>query len=628
MGRPYDGEMNAMRGTYEWAMSSDVGTLTDFAAAAVGSPLYAVGTGGSLTAATLAAALHHDTGSAAEALTPLAFLDRERLDCSAASVLLFTAGGANVDMLAALDRAVALRPATLCLVCMSPRSKAARVVSRARGARLQAARVPAGRDGFLATNSLIAMSVWACRAYGEAGLSCCGGFPKFDSLVGDETENTCIGAALRKCPTLVILHDSWGRIAAVDLESKMVESGLASVQVADYRHFAHGRHNWLDKRLNSSVVALVSPGCERLASATLRQVPDEVPMISIETPFDGPIGSLALLAKAMRFVGALGKALGIDPGKPRVATFGRQLYALRYKPPPLGGATAIERIALCRKFGTDREAGPGTRRLRNLRSFVNMMMQQKFGGIVFDYDGTLVDTQDRRRLPKPAVNNTLTALLSSNIIVCVATGRGKSAGDALRRAIPKEYWPRTLIGYYNGADVGPLDDVGIPDRSGPVDPTLDEFLSAEAHKKESVGIKRTVRPHQITYESKKLSMADITRYLASIVSHTNKKVKIVTSAHSIDVIAVDTTKSVLIDCAKSAIKGGLEVLCMGDMGKWPGNDYELLSHPYSLSVDEVSGNAHTCWNLLPVGILGAAGATYYMERFKTNSGFFRIGEIK
>ena len=627
MGRPYGAEMEAMSGTYEWSLSTDVGSLSDFARAAAGAPLYAVGSGGSLTAATLAAALHHDTGSVAEALTPLAFLDRERLDCSNASVLLFTAGGGNGDILAALDRAVALRPRALGVVCTSPRSRAARAAARARGTHLQAGLVPSGRDGFLATNSLLAMSAWACRAYEEAGLAACG-LPRFGDLAGDAADAAASAARLAGCTTLVVLHDSWGRIAAVDLESKMSEGGLAGVQMADYRHFAHGRHNWLDKRAGSGVAALASPGCERLASATLGCLPRKVPALRIDTRLDGPAGALALLVRSMRLVGLFGAALGVDPGRPRVAAFGRRLYGLRYRPPPLGGATAVERAALCRKFGTHRMAGPGELRLRGLRRFADALSGQRFGGIVFDYDGTLVDTQDRQRPPRAPVRRLLGGLLSGGIMACVATGRGKSAREDLRKAIGKEHWPRILVGYYNGGDIGPLDDDSVPDKELPMDPALDEFLSVRGLEDVLAGAKKEERPHQITYEGSGLRAADMAGRLAAAAPSVAKRVKIVESAHSVDVVASSTTKRALARRARSSIRAGLSVLCIGDMGRPPGNDHELLSGPYSLSVGEVSGDIRTCWNLLPPGVSGPAGTIHYMQRFKVGRGHLRVGGLQ
>ena len=629
MGRPYGAEMDAMQGTYELALSSDIGSLAGFAGAAAGAPLYAVGSGGSLTAAALAAALHHGTGSAAEALTPLAFLDRERLDCSGASVLLFTAGGCNADILAALDRAIALRPRALGVVCASPRSRAARAAARARGACLQAGSVPAGRDGFLATNSLLAMSVWACRAYEGAGLAACR-LPEFADLAGDDDAEN-IGARagrLHVCTTLAVLHDAWGRIAAIDLESKMSEGGLVGVQMADYRHFAHGRHNWLDKRAGSGVVALASPGCERLASSTLECLPGRVPVLRVDTRLDGPAGALALLVQSMRLVGSFGAALGVDPGRPRVAAFGRRLYGLRYRPPPLDDATDAERAALCKKFGTHRMAGPGERRLCDLRRFAGALASQKFGAIVFDYDGTLVGTQDRKRPPRAAVKKLLCGLLSSGIMVCVATGRGKSVREALQKTIGREHWPRTLIGYYNGADIGPLDDAGVPDKELPMDPALDEFLSVKGLNGALASAKSDPRPHQITYEGSNLSAADIADQLAATAPRTARKVKIVESAHSVDVVAAATTKKALARRAGSSIREGLSVLCVGDMGRPPGNDHELLSGPHSLSVGDVSDDPHTCWNLLPPDVSGPDGTIHYMQRLKVRRGHFRVGELR
>ncbi len=74
---------------------------------------------------------------------------------------------------------------------------------------------------------------------------------------------------------LVVLFGELGRPAAIDLESKFSEVGLASVQLADFRNFAHGRHNWLDKHLSNTVVVSIEIGQEAaLASRTLRLLPN------------------------------------------------------------------------------------------------------------------------------------------------------------------------------------------------------------------------------------------------------------------------------------------------------------------------------------------------------------------
>src|SRR5260370_29648479 len=43
----------------------------------------------------------------------------------------------------------------------------------------------------------------------------------------------------------IVLHSPSLDAAAWDLESKFSEAALGSIQVADYRNFAHGRHHWI-----------------------------------------------------------------------------------------------------------------------------------------------------------------------------------------------------------------------------------------------------------------------------------------------------------------------------------------------------------------------------------------------
>jgi hypothetical protein len=62
------------------------------------------------------------------------------------------------------------------------------------------------------------------------------------------------------------------------------------------------------------------------------------------------------------------------------------------------------------------------------------------------------------------------------------------------------------------------------------------------------------------------------------------------------------------DARDIMIEGTLpRFLCIGDSGAWPGNDFELLSAPLSLSVDRVSVEPDRCWNLLPAGVGGSRG---------------------
>jgi hypothetical protein len=65
-------------------------------------------------------------------------------------------------------------------------------------------------------------------------------------------------------------------------------------------------------------------------------------------------------------------------------------------------------------------------------------------------------------------------------------------------------------------------------------------------------------------------------------------------------------------------------LFIGDRPSWPGNDFELLSQPGSLSVDEVDCDLDTGWNLAPAGVTGSAALLNYLGQIRKSSKHFRL----
>ncbi len=101
--------------------------------------------------------------------------------------------------------------------------------------------------------------------------------------------------------------------------------------------------------------------------------------------------------------------------------------------------------------------------------------------------------------------------------------------------------------------------------------------------------------------------------------------RVVLSSHSVDVLATGVSKANLVRAV--AAKAGVAPdapLCIGDRGQWPGNDFELLALPYSLSVDEVSESLLSCWNVLPRGISCVPGTMSYLSRMEMKDGAVRM----
>ena len=637
MGKPYASELAQVPSTLAWATAFDIAPLRRVVRNAGSLPLLAVGSGGSLTAAHLLAGVHRRcTGRLASVSTPLEII-ADDLEPQV-SVWLISAGGRNVDILSAFSAVVKREPRQLCVMCGGSDSPLASEARQHAYVDLLEFTFPAGKDGFLATNSLLALSVLVARAYAEEyggqHLSKSG----LESLVRDGIPQTpklaswrAVTAALWARDTTVVLHGPDTRAGALDLESKFTEAALGNVQVADYRNFAHGRHHWLAKRGGGSgVLAFTTLRDRKLADKTLALIPPEVPVARIDLDGDFLAASLASLVVAFYVAGWAGSARDIDPGRPGVPEFGRRLYNLG--PPRPERRKPDMKLAPSDVVAIERKAGLPIDRLvdrgdlaswRNaLVDFKGSLSQGLFSAIVFDYDGTLVETRDRFNPPVPEIGRELLRFLDAGLLVGIATGRGASVRRDLQASLPRSLWSRVIVGYYNGADVAALDDEERPDgtpASVEMLAPLAEALRAQPELAEIA--KQSDRRHQITLEPRRAvpenRLWDIANQVVQI--HEVTGVCVVRSSHSIDILAPGVSKRhVLTRVAELCQSGGdARILKIGDRGRWPGNDFTLLREPHSLSVDEVSVDPATCWNLAPPGQRGAQATLVYCRALRT-----------
>ena len=349
MGKPYSKELDKISETYQWANKTPIDNLIEFVKRSKKTPLYVIGSGGSFSATTFASLLHQDTGMVAKCLTPLEFLEYDNID-SNCSVLIITANGNNKDILSAFDKAIEIKPKNIGIVCASATNKLTKKAAGIPNVLVHGVKIPIGKDGFLATNSLIATLIWLCRSYILAH-SLLYKIPSLSELVylGKSKEEfekdlkTKLGDFTDR-DTVVCLYDNWGKTAAVDAESKLIESGLVNIQLADYRNFAHGRHNWLDKNKEKTcLIALVNPNCEQLANKTMELIPDHTPKMTISTNYEGPVAAISLLIQIFYIVKFFGEVRNIDPGRPGVADFGRKMYQLSIPKNNLDSFTGLEK---------------------------------------------------------------------------------------------------------------------------------------------------------------------------------------------------------------------------------------------------------------------------------------------
>lgn len=636
--------MEKLAATFAWVASADIEPLQQAVGAARLSSLRAIGSGGSLTAAYALAGLHQRyTDLLAAVATPLEAVDNP-LDAEIATWLL-SAGGKNPDIMAAAKTLILREPRHLGVLCGRSDSQLAHLCRQHPYVNLLLYPPPAGKDGFLATNSLLGFAALLTRAYAvEFGSDADwqDTVEHMTPLLRDAAVTEAWEAAMGPLwtrPTTLVLHGPATRVGAIDLESKFTEAALGHLQLADYRNFAHGRHHWLAKRSETSaVLAFVTSADRALAERTLDLIPRHVPRARIV--FDGGPSAVALASvlAALRITGWAGYTRGIDPGRPGIPNFGRKLYNLKLPRPP--SVTESPRLspraaaAIARKAGVAHSRLPALSDLGRWRealdTFLARLRVANFAAIVLDYDGTMVDTRRRYKPVEPEFAGELARLAAAGVHIGIATGRGKSVRGALQECLPDGLWHRVLVGYYNGAELAPLDDNSAPDGTEGVCAALRTLADALHHQPEIARFACMVeRSSQITLEAAGMRECRLWDLVHQVVLKNGiHGVTVTRSDHSVDIVAPGVSKLNVVRKLRETIRD--DILVMGDRGCWPGNDHDLLSEPFALGVDEISADPATCWHLGKPGQRGPAVALDYLSSLTARDGRlkFEVGALQ
>jgi hypothetical protein len=626
LGKPYWSELTHLPATYKWANQVDVSRFERGVRDGSLLPLVAIGSGGSFSAAVHAAWCHQrSTGQLGLAVTPLQAADLPNLRST--SALILSAGGSNPDVLGVCRRMIQQEPEFLNVLCLSENSPLARLCAEYEFVRCAEAPLQL-RDGFVATNSILALATIISRSYSQLPRT---GIPEsleellqasngLDQWV-EALRETCLPAMRR--PYLLVLHGGAASMpAAFDLESKCSEAALAAVQVSDYRNFAHGRHHWLAKKgAETGVIAFMTEDDSRLPERTLALLPDEVAVAPIRIASKGDNAALEALVASLYVAGFIGDAHQIDPGRPGVPEFGRRIYHLNAWSKKATAATTLRKTAIERKVGLPmgllprEEADQWT---QAYDSFVEKLESTTFEALVLDYDGTVCDDKFRYTTLPSNIAGPLESLLRAGAQIGFATGRGKSVRRALRDCIGSTWWRQVIIAYHNGAEIATLDADDIPPAAFPhaaLIQTVGERLAASSALRHISQL--DCKPYQVTVISTSPAYTErVYNLVCDLTADTFAHgITCLRSAHSVDLLAPGITKVRLLDhLASAAVSPAPAFLCIGDLGGWPGNDFALLGTPYSLSAHHVSSAPDRCWNLVPAGLRNSQATRWYLER--------------
>ena len=626
----YYRELDRLSSAIDFVCNIPIAPLSDLLASLASKPLLAVGSGGSFTAANLVAMLHESsTHHIGKATTPYQSLAIPSL--LDAGTILISAGGNNSDALAAFRGLAKRTVGSLAVVTASPDSKLVHLAAGNSGTQIFSFKLPFARDGFLATNSLVATSVLISRAYREFSSV---GEIRFDGLgtVPDwhvMPETLSVIREILAQETLIVLAGSWAWPAAVDLESKFSEAGLAHVQLVDYRNFAHGRHLWLAKRGDSTgVIALASPETEAVVARTLSTLPSNTKSFVLRTDRASSGGAVDLICQGMFLVGLAAEQFQTRLTRPGVPAFGRRLYSSGFGH---CDTQSLADIWVARKMMAIGHSSKGIleQTQQSLFAFLKHLTCTRFEALVSDYDGTLYDRSESCTLPSQSIQRELVRLLDEGLILGVASGRGNSVTRALREFLPKSLWGRVIVGSYGGAVV-----VSLSEQEEDSLAQDDVLVEARRHLQQALRVMSLhfdLNPQLLSIRpARGIDLARLRHLILETLDDRLEGRRVVESAHSIDILGTLASKLRVVDSVveRTGSKDASVVLRIGDQGAWNGNDYDLLASGVSLSVDRVSGDLSTCWNISTPGYRSSLAATEYLRALQRRGTAFVFQHTK
>ena len=309
-----------LQAVVDQVLSSDLTPVRDFLFSNPSQPLIATGSGGAESSADLAALLYGARGGMSVTVTPYTFNSYSDAALRTSKILLISKGGHNNDILFATKRALEVNPACSAAInfSVSDRNEARKVFLKAGSDKSFVVPVSGARDGFVSIGTPLAyFSIFTKIFQPEVELEKYKTVPAGSYTLCHNDGTSFPLSDLRMVHSYIVLHGSWGRPVALNIENKLVECGIAPASVYDYRNYSHGRFIFTSNHLaDSAIVLLVSPRERDIVRRVRGFLPPKAKLVIIETDQDAPEASLDLLIRATDFYAALCQTIGANPESP------------------------------------------------------------------------------------------------------------------------------------------------------------------------------------------------------------------------------------------------------------------------------------------------------------------------
>lgn len=294
-----------------------------------------IGSGGSFTASVFAETMYlHELGKIAKAITPYEFEGLQKID-EETLVWFISHGGGNTDILGSALHAKKLNHKNCVILTGNKNSK---LSDMAKENGWKSIFVQAQERNFVSVIGLLSqVSIYCGLLSPENSLD------DLEEFFSEENLRTRFNSIMREMriiankvaknsDTLENVHlvgfaRGWGWPALIDLESKIVEGGVCTIEISELKNFTHGRYMNLFGRPNRRVILYKTPKDGEIVDYLVKKFHRFVPSFIINTDNEGIVGALDLLIKSLFLSWYLGEIAKKDILKPRFPMQARGLYS-------------------------------------------------------------------------------------------------------------------------------------------------------------------------------------------------------------------------------------------------------------------------------------------------------------
>ena len=316
--------VDGAEGIFRYVEGLNVDKLAEFFNNEPTRPLIATGHGGKFSQAVYAALLYSTNKGLGKAVTCYSCNSLSDATIKNSKILLCSRGMANIDIDYIANRCLDLNPDFTCAMRISTDTEAEKqYLKTVEKLKDKPYSIVFNMGIELPENFIGISSVFFYSAVLYKAFSGDSDFVSKLELNKNPLANYSYSSAdgLMEVPTLdkinrfTVLYGSYGEPVAYNIESNIVESGIGSCMISDYKNYTHGRFmvegNYIRSKehptTEAALICLVTPREARIYEDLINAMPPHLPIVTIRTDLITPLATVDLLYKANMFVSYLGE---------------------------------------------------------------------------------------------------------------------------------------------------------------------------------------------------------------------------------------------------------------------------------------------------------------------------------